>query len=94
MSSMIPVLLMKEIIILTITLPIVLSACFSQCSQCFNDNNDPNPYSCISCYPNDSLPYISSCSSVSDQLKSYLGPAIIITALHLFMLSVGMGVYR
>lgn len=83
-----------RLIILTILLPHVLSLCSSLCQQCSNNNNDLSAYACLSCYPSNDTPYISTCPLPSDQFNFFIAPAVIVTLLHVFLLSVGMGMYR
>jgi hypothetical protein len=85
---------MFKIIILTIIIPLVLSTCSFYCQTCQNNDTSTSPYACLSCFPDNDYPYITSCPTISDNFNTYLGPAIIIILLHLFMLSIGMGVYR
>lgn len=53
-----------------------------------------SPYTCLSCYPDNDYPFITTCSPPTENFNKFLAPAIIIILLHLLLLSIGMGMYR
>ena len=85
---------MNKFILLSILLPLALGVCSHRCQTCLGNDSEPNPYNCESCYPDNSSPFISSCNAPSKDFNKLLGPAVIITLLHLFMLAMGMGMYH
>ena len=85
---------MNRIIFLTILLPLALSVCSIHCQSCKASNTDVSIYACLSCFPDNDNTYLSSCGTISEDWTKYLVGAVLIIVLHLFMLSIGMGVYR
>ena len=86
--------MMIKIIILAVCLGAVFGinpTCASQCLTCEEHNN---PFSCLSCFPNNQYIYIFSCQSAGKDFIPFAIIAVIITILHLFALAMGFGIYR
>lgn len=82
---------MKFIVIITVIIPLVLTACAYQCRTC---SADSNPYACSSC-PDDIPKFIFSCPPpINNNISPFVVVTIVITTLHLILLSMGFGVYR
>lgn len=83
--------MMFKIIILTLLIGLSLEACAPQCGNC---RQQDNPYSCLSCNPDNKNIFIYSCPLPPSQLIPFIAVTIIITGLHLFMIAMGQGIYR
>lgn len=81
---------MNKLVIIALIIHLSASACAPQCLDC---QTEDNRYSCISC-PEQTNIYIFSCQVAPQLLTPFIIVAAVITALQLFMLFVGLGVYR
>ena len=82
---------MSKLVIIAVLLSVALGQCADQCGTCKQENN---PYSCLRCLPNDDNIYLFSCPVPAEPLLPYYALAAIVTGLQLFMLCVGLGVYK
>jgi hypothetical protein len=83
--------MMLRILSLALLVATIAGSCAPQCGSCALSDN---PYSCLSCLPDNRNIFITSCPAPSSQLAPFIAIAALITVLHLFMLMVGQGVYR
>lgn len=72
---------------------VVAGGCAPQCYTC---SSDSSPYACLSCLPDNRDMFLWSCPTPpsSSQMAPYIAIAAIVTLLHLFLLAMGIGVYR
>lgn len=81
--------MMHKIIILTLLIPLCLP-CSDLCQDCIGDTI----YTCTSCPSDSQQIYLFSCPYKEDNQVPFIVLAAIITALHVFMITMGQGIYR
>jgi hypothetical protein len=82
---------MSHWLCLALLLPWVLSACASECGSC---SIDQNPYTCLTCPSGSGLSYLSSCTQYDQNHTPFVVLVVAVTLIHLFMLAMGIGIYR
>ena len=82
---------MNKLVIIAFIIRAIVTQCAAQCATC---QVNKNPYSCLSCYPDNSNIYFLSCPVNETTTTPFYIIAGLLLALHLFMLFVGIGIYR